>query len=328
MRWFPSLSLLLLAAWALAPGAWGQQGEPREIEVRVLPQAEVFGDVFTLGEIAEMDGFDLKALARLAKVEVGASPLPGRTVGVNAAMLRSRIGAADRKARFRLLVPPGARVIRAAQVLSAETIREAVLAQARQHASLEKKAELVQEVSTPLSDVVVPKGEIALDVVLLGKHLVAGGNRAYRVTVRVNGQESWKTTVRVRQSVFQQVVVAKRSIRRHQRIARGDLTLARKNISDNRGDPYLTSFDKVVGRYAKRPVGKTQALHASLLRKPADVPEGGRVTVIYDSGRLVLRAPGVAMVQGRTGQFIPVKNLQSGKIVHGILQEDETVKVN
>ena len=104
--------------------------------------------------------------------------------------------------------------------------------------------------------------------------------------------------------------------------------MVRKNISANRADPYLTSFSQVVGRVAKRPVGKRESLHAGMLRKPADVPEGGRVTVIYQTGSLVLTVPGVAMVQGRSGQFIPVRNLETDRIVHGVLQGDETVRVN
>jgi flagella basal body P-ring formation protein FlgA len=144
----------------------------------------------------------------------------------------------------------------------------------------------------------------------------------------VDNKVAWKAVLRVRQKIYRKVVVAKRPIRRNQKITKADVKLVRKNISDNRADPYLTSFNQVVGRLTKRPVGKQESLHAGMLRKPADVPEGGRVTVIYQTGSLVLTAPGVALVQGRAGQFIPVRNLETGRIVHGILQGDETVKVN
>jgi flagella basal body P-ring formation protein FlgA len=41
-----------------------------------------------------------------------------------------------------------------------------------------------------------------------------------------------------------------------------------------------------------------------------------------------MEVPGVAMVAGQVGQFIPVRNLQSERIVYGIVQKDDTVKVN
>lgn len=334
----------VLACFALAGGAWSStsqaaQPQPQQvaqaqharqevIEVRILPLAEVFGEVVTLGEIAEMDGFDLDALARLAQVEVGAAPLPGRSVRINGNMLRSRLARAIKGLRYKIVMPEEARVIRGAQVVAADEISAVVLAQAKQDTVLEGDAELQQQLSARLSDVVVPKGQLEIQATLLGNHLVQGGSRIYRVTASVDGVEAWKANLRVRQKIFQSVVVAKRRIRRHQKIVRGDLTRVKKDISINRGDPYMVKFEKVVGRFARRPIGKNQPLHESLIDAPADVLEGGRVTVVFQAGPLLLRAPGVALIQGREGQFIPVKNLQSGKIVHGILQAGEIVKVN
>jgi flagella basal body P-ring formation protein FlgA len=58
------------------------------------------------------------------------------------------------------------------------------------------------------------------------------------------------------------------------------------------------------------------------------VSEGGRVTLVFQSELLRMEVPGVAMVAGQVGQFIPVRNLESNRIVHGIVQNDESVKVN
>ncbi len=330
--------LILPMLLALAGGAWNQAqaqaarqpvvGQEGVIEVRVLPLAEVFGEVFTLGEISEMDGFDLDALARLANIEVGTAPLPGRELKLNANHLRSRLSGAGKGLRFRVIMPVEARVTRAAQLVPGDDISAAVLAQAAADTEVAEGAELRQKLALPVADVAVPKGELMIAARLLGKHMVEGGSRVYRVSITVNGKEAWKASLRVRQDIFQDVVVARRRIRRHQKITRADVTRVRKNISIHRGDPFLVKVTDVVGRFAKRPIGKTQPLHKSLIQTPADVPEGGRVTVIYESGGLVLRAPGVALIQGRTGQFIPVKNLQSGRVIHGILQAGEIVKVN
>jgi flagella basal body P-ring formation protein FlgA len=34
------------------------------------------------------------------------------------------------------------------------------------------------------------------------------------------------------------------------------------------------------------------------------------------------------MVNGQIGSFIPVRNLQTGKVIYGIVQADDRVKVN
>ena len=70
-------TLLALAAWL---PAFGQERPLERIEVRVLPMAVVAGAEFTLGDVAELDGFDVEAIAKLAQLSLGRSPLPGRTL--------------------------------------------------------------------------------------------------------------------------------------------------------------------------------------------------------------------------------------------------------
>ncbi|NIP73065.1 MAG: hypothetical protein GWO16_08560, partial [Gammaproteobacteria bacterium] len=72
----PALALAasLLLGWA-APVA-AQQAAAEQVEVRVLPRSEVTGAQYTLGEVAELDGFDLEPVRRLAAVALGRSPRP------------------------------------------------------------------------------------------------------------------------------------------------------------------------------------------------------------------------------------------------------------
>lgn len=299
-----------------------------EIEIRVLPQVEVFGGEFTLGEIAEMDSFDLAALKKLSAVRIGTSPLPGRSLHLSESLIKSRLAAARTGHSVKLSVPRGAKVVRAGQIVAGKEIARIVLAQAEKDTKLSGTDELRQEIVKIPEDALLPKGKLRWEIKLMGNHLVRGGARMYSVRALVGGKAAWKAAIRVRQKIYRNVVVAKRPIRRNHKISKADVTMVRKNISANRADPYLRSFSEVVGRLTRRPVGKQESLHAGMLRKAADVAEGGRVTVIFQSGALVLTAPGVAMIQGRAGQFIPVRNLETGRIVHGILQSDETVKVN
>lgn len=327
-RLMTSLLLLCIALPGFALSAFAQVRPIQEIDIRILPETEVFAAEFTLGEIAEMDSFDLEALQRLSRVRIGTSPLPGRSIRLSESLIRSRLAAAGSHPKVKLYVPRGAKVVRAGQIVSGKEIARIVLAQAEKDAKPGGKDELLQEIVRMPVDVVLPKGGLSWRVKLMGNHLVSGGTRIYSVQALVDGGVVWKSAVRVRQKIYSEVVVAKRPIRRNRKISRADVQMVRKNISANRADPYLTSFNQVVGRLTKRPVGKGESLHAGMLHKPADVAEGGRVTVVYQSGTLYLTVPGVAMVQGRAGQFIPVRNLETGRIVHGILQADETVRVN
>ena len=245
---------------------------------------------------------------------------------------RWEAGAGGRRKFFGLVeglsVPRGATVARASQVIPASQIQDLVLAKAAELTKLPASADLKQTINSAIPNVVLPKGSVVWTVEQQGSHLVTGGNRLFHVIASVNGEKAWDSMLRVSQKVFQKVLVARRPIRRNQIIRESDLTKIQKDLSSNRGDPYVTEKSKVVGKHAMRPIGRNEPLRLSMVQAPSDVSEGGRVFIVFNSGSLTLRVPGVALVQGKTGQFIPVRNLESGKIVHGILQPDETVKVN
>jgi flagella basal body P-ring formation protein FlgA len=83
-----------------------------------------------------------------------------------------------------------------------------------------------------------------------------------------------------------------------------------------------------VGARTKRPIGRGEWLHKGLLTAVMDVAEGGPVLLVYQTEAVRFATPGVALVPAQVGEYIPVRNLGSGKIVYGIVQADESVKVN
>ena len=322
------LTAVAVLALAVASAA-AQSSDLERITVRVLPQAEVFGEQYTLGEIAEFDGFDLEAVAALAKIEVGRSPQPGRALRVSSSYLLSRLRHDSKidMGRIDLQVPDEASVLRSAQRISTQEIEAVVLRAAR--ATIPPEAgEVQQELETPLGDVLLPKGDIAWEVAPLGSTLGSGGQRSFRVEAKVNGHSVWRNVVRVKQAVFQGVVVTTRPLSRNHRIVAEDVAVVRRDMSQLGAATYLTSADAALGQLTKRPLNRDEPLEASLLEAPVDVREGGRVTLEYRSPSVLLQVPGVALVGARVGQFIPVRNLQSGKVVHGILQPADTVLVN
>jgi flagella basal body P-ring formation protein FlgA len=323
-----------LAAAAAAPAlereAAAEGAALNAIEVRVMARAEVGGDTYRLGEIAEMDGFDVQELTRLSQVELGRSPMPGRALPLSESLLRSRLGQAIEPGRLRIVVPDGAEVVRSGRVIKGEEIAELVLARALADAELSDPAvrqEVKQELVGQVLDVVVPRGELEWDIQLMGRHVVPGGYRNYTIALKVDGHEAWRNVVRVQQKVYQEIVVAKNAIRRNQTIAADDVMLLRQNLALLKGRPYVTALAKVVGKTALRTIARNEIIGEDYLTNPADIGEGGGVTLVFTSPGLVLKAPGVALVAARVGQFIPVRNLQSGKIVYGTLRDDETVGV-
>lgn len=314
--------LLAQAGMALAVG--------NKLEIRVFPEVEVYGETYTLGEIAEMDGFNLEVISQLAKVRIGASPLPGRTVIITMSTIRARIASVINPRQVKIIVPSDAKVLRAGQVITGREIAQKVEAYALKNANEEKggSREITQKVLTTLPDIRLPKGELSWNILPLGKHLRAGGRRTYKVTAIVLGKEAWRGMVHLRQKIYERVVVALRPIRKGRVVSDRDVTLEKREISQNRGNPFIHSLESVVGMKARRHIAKQEPLNSQSVGKPMDLSEGGKVTLIYRSGTLVMKTMGVALVSGHSGDFIPVRNLSSGKVIYGILKNNETVEVN
>jgi flagellar basal body P-ring formation protein FlgA len=328
-----STALMLLLALALPLAAPAEEAPApaaapvTAITVRVLPRAEVPGAEFTLGEVAELDGADLDAVRHLAAVSLGRSPLPGHSLRLNEAYVRARLTQVMDTATVQISVPPVAEVLRAAQVIPGADVAAKVLAYAADSAAL-GAGELEQELAQPVPDVTLPSGEVEWGIEQMGQFAAAGGARTFRVVARMNGEEVWRTLVRINQQVFRRVVVAAHAVRRNAMIRSGDVTVERKPVNGLKEEAYLTRAEEVLGAKAKRPIGPGEWITRTMLTAVADVAEGGPVLLVYQTEAVRFTSPGVALVPAKVGEFIPVRNLESGKIVYGIVQKDESVKVN
>src|SRR5574341_862188 len=192
----------VLAGGRVAPAA---AQDPRAIAVRVLPRPEVAGETFTLGDVAEFDGFDVPAIADLAKLPLGRSPQPGRSLPLSETSLRSKLAGHPRAGDVRIEVPKGAVLLRASQAAASADIERRVMEFARKESQLPEE-DLKQEVLASVPDVHLPLGKLEWEIALLGKHMAPGGDRTYQVLARVDGREAWRGMVRLRQKVYETVV--------------------------------------------------------------------------------------------------------------------------
>lgn len=91
--------------------------------------------------------------------------------------------------------------------------------------------------------------------------------------------------------------------------------------------PVARRTEDIVGRVAKRTLlrGKLIALHA--LREPHVVEKGQLVRVIFTAAGLSITARATSLRSGGIGDVVPARNVDSGKIVSGIVSPDGTLRV-
>ena len=151
-----------------------------------------------------------------------------------------------------------------------------------------------------------------------------GGPNA--VEVRCEGSHPWSLYVTVDVARFAQVVVSTRGLVRGAVISADDVVVARRRINGTRMD-YLSSATSAVGRVAARAIGPDQILGAANVALPRLVKRGDEVTIASVGSTISVRVKGQALKDGALGDRVSVRNLNSKRVVEGVVNADGMVVV-
>ena len=81
------------------------------------------------------------------------------------------------------------------------------------------------------------------------------------------------------------------------------------------------------GKVAKRTLLPGRYIPATAVREAWLVEQGASVQVMFVSGVLTISATAVTLQPGAAGDFVRVRNIDSGKIVSGIVMADGSIRV-
>jgi flagella basal body P-ring formation protein FlgA len=300
------------------------EGDFDKIRVFLAETAAVSGDEYTLGEIAELQGNDSAVVERIAQLEVGRSPLPGRNLTVTRSLLLSRLR--FHKVDIDKLVFPNndtVKVYRAALKVLGKDIEEAVLAFINDSYPDE---DVQPKLLAQVNEVFLPRGELSYDINEIGIYKKEGGYRNYQVNFRIDGELVRKVTVRAYLKVYKEIFVARDTIQRDKIIEETDLVRVRRNVDRTTAD-YVTEPQELVGKIATRTINPKEVIQERTVTTPPLVNTGDRLTIIYETSLLRLTAPGISMSKGRMGEKIRVRNADSKLVVYATVQDENTVQV-
>ena len=83
---------------------------------------------------------------------------------------------------------------------------------------------------------------------------------------------------------------------------------------------FHTSREAVVGKVARRVLPAGHAIPINALREPWVFKEGDRVSLVFASGGLSIETTGIALGPGVAGEYISVRNADTGIVVRGVVQ--------
>ncbi len=146
------------------------------------------------------------------------------------------------------------------------------------------------------------------------------------VGVRCEGDMPWALFVPALVRRTQALVVASRPIARGAVLTEEDVTTVTKLLPSAPGG-VLASPAVAVGRVAMRDIAAGTTLNASQLKAPQIVRRGQSVTLSLASGPVAVRVAGTALRDGALGERITVRNLNSKRVVEGVVLADGVVEV-
>lgn len=131
--------------------------------------------------------------------------------------------------------------------------------------------------------------------------------------------------------ILETVAVSERRIERGEPITTAQVSLVRRSV--DRLDTFVTPADLATSKRAKYTIQPGQALLRSDIESPAaEVPilvkQQSMVKLVARLGDLQVTAVGEAMQDGRAGQRIRVRNVDSQKIVQGRVVDRSVVEVD
>jgi flagella basal body P-ring formation protein FlgA len=120
-------------------------------------------------------------------------------------------------------------------------------------------------------------------------------------------------------------VTVERPVEHGEVLNASDLTLTRRPKSEG---PAITDINAAAGLAARRQLRPGQPLHQTDLMKPTIVQRSDTVTIVYKAPGLTLTLRGQAQDAGALGDTINVLNVQSKRIVQGVVSGAGQVTVS
>jgi flagella basal body P-ring formation protein FlgA len=146
------------------------------------------------------------------------------------------------------------------------------------------------------------------------------------VGVTCSGSIHWTVYVPVTVESKINVLVLTRAVNRDARLTAADVTVETRRTAGP-GNAYLTAPAELTGRTVRRPLAAGTTLSVDMFTPDLIVRRGQEVTLLSSGGVVEVRANGRAMVDGAAGARIQVQNLSSMRVVEGVVESADLVRV-
>lgn len=147
------------------------------------------------------------------------------------------------------------------------------------------------------------------------------------VGIKCTGTKPWTIYVPVKISGFTNIVVVSRNLRRGDIIKEHDLAYEKRDLSRLHHGYYINKGE-LTGKQLKKPLMRGNIVYQSATEEPDVIKRGQEVLLIADTKGISVQMKAKALMDGKIGQLIRVKNLSSKRVVEGRVVGGNAVKIS
>lgn len=149
------------------------------------------------------------------------------------------------------------------------------------------------------------------------------GNIILLLEVMAGDRPHCRFPVSLRLRTFETVLVSKRLINRHQILKEDDFRWERRETTNLIEEP-VKQLGEVLGKRASRRIAPGRILVRGMIETPPVIRRGDIVRVKAYFKNIVATVLGKALQDGRVGDSIVIKNLDSGKRIRAVVKDSKT----
>ena len=328
-----AVAALAPALTAAAPrGTAKKKGGSPVVTVTIHPVALAVHEEVSIGDVSTIEGGDTALRSRIVHLDLADAPQPGKTAQLTRGLIQHRLQIAGIDAsRYKLI---GAEAV----TLSARgyAVSEQELVQAARQFLLSrlpwKPDEVSIEATRPAKGTVQVSGgreDIRFEASLNAPKIALGSVRV-DVAILSKGIKQTEVPIVLDVHLKKTIAVAARRVDRGQTLTGEDVVYERRTVDNVAG--YLAESDPLVGQRVKRTIQPLQPITKSDLDSAEPdaavvIRQRDAVKLVARAGNLVVTVSGEALQDGRTGQMIRVRNVDSKAVVTGRVVNRNEVQV-
>lgn len=151
------------------------------------------------------------------------------------------------------------------------------------------------------------------------------GRNVLTVAFLINGQEEGRAKLSGDLLLYGDVLCTTKKLDRHHRLTAGDLTTVRREIG-NLDQAALRDPAEAIGKQLKTTLQPGAPVYRHQLTTPPLIKRGDRITIMAQTGGVLVTVPGEARDSGAAGDHVRVKNLMSRKEITARVVESGVVQ--